>query len=303
MRRLLIVYNPRSSKYRLVEKEVLGEARKLKGWTVGRYEVRPTDVDDNAKRLAKLIREGDVVVCAGGDGTATVGLNAAMLSKKKVVFAALPYGNFNDAAQVAGGGRLAEVVRKAANKEVVEAWPLEAVVDGRHWRYALGYITIGMFAESTEIFDRQKVRKRLRKGKSKVYAWRMLAKWYFLNRKREFLPKFRLNGEYVVKNTTDYIAVNGEKVGGAIKGGKWYLDKKNFLGFYGRMRAIFGLFWFMVRGMLVGVKGRETAKDVIEFDEPAEVEIHAEGEYERLENVVRIEVKKAERSVFIPTTT
>ena len=39
MRRLLIVYNPRSTRFVDVEKEVLSKARDLKGYMVGKYEV------------------------------------------------------------------------------------------------------------------------------------------------------------------------------------------------------------------------------------------------------------------------
>ena len=65
MPRLIIVYNPRSSKHALVEKEVLEPARQMKGWMVGKYEVKPTDVDDNAAKLAQILKDGDLVVTAG----------------------------------------------------------------------------------------------------------------------------------------------------------------------------------------------------------------------------------------------
>lgn len=41
------------------------------------------------------------------------------------------------------------------------------------------------------------------------------------------------------------------------------------------------------------VPGKKTAKDVIRFVEPSEVEIHAEGEYQRLKGVKEIVVEKA----------
>ena len=70
MKRIIIVYNPRSSRYELVKKEVLEKIRGLKGFAIGKYEVKPSNVDENAKELAKILIDGDIVITAGGDGTA-----------------------------------------------------------------------------------------------------------------------------------------------------------------------------------------------------------------------------------------
>ena len=72
MKRLLIIYNPRSSRFKDVEKEVLAKIRDLRGYMVGKYEILPTDVDDNAAKLAKFIRDDDLIIAAGGDATAVV---------------------------------------------------------------------------------------------------------------------------------------------------------------------------------------------------------------------------------------
>ena len=70
MKRLIIVYSLRSSRYELFEREVLEPARKLKGWMVGKFEVREASVEENVRELVGQIRSGDLVVAAGGDGTA-----------------------------------------------------------------------------------------------------------------------------------------------------------------------------------------------------------------------------------------
>ena len=299
MRRLLVVYSPHASKYRLVEKEVFAEARKLRGWTVGRFEVKPVDVGTNAKELAKIIRTGDVIVSAGGDGTAAVGLNAIMISKKKAIFAALPYGNFNDNAEMLGVKNLQEAIELVEKERAVEVWPIEAVVDGRHWRYALGYMTVGMFAEATHIFDEKKTRSKFEKGRNKIYGWWLLAGWYLRNRRKEFLPKAKLNGKKMDSGTTDYMVVNGGRVGGILKSEKWYLQKKEFLEWHGEMKSILGLASFMMRGMSKGLKGQKVTKSVLEFCEPTDIEIHAEGECEKMIDVSKIEIKKAEKRVMV----
>ena len=55
MRRLILVYNRRSSSFWRVEKEALAPARELKAWAIGKFEIAKTNVDDNAKRLARVL--------------------------------------------------------------------------------------------------------------------------------------------------------------------------------------------------------------------------------------------------------
>ena len=83
-RRVFLVYNPRSSKANFVKEQVASPLRDIPGVMFGKYEVKPTDVDDNAEQLSKILMDGDIVIAAGGDGTATIGLNGVMLSKKAV---------------------------------------------------------------------------------------------------------------------------------------------------------------------------------------------------------------------------
>ena len=122
MKRLILVYNPRSSHYVQVKKDVVDRLRGLKGWMIGKYEVADTDVDDNAKRLAKVLENGDLVIAAGGDGTANIAANGIMVSGcDGVRLGVLGYGNFNDMARTFGRPSLDEIL----NSEAREVWPLD----------------------------------------------------------------------------------------------------------------------------------------------------------------------------------
>lgn len=309
LRKLIIVYNPRSSKAKAIEQEVLKPSRELKGWLLGKYQVKPTDVDDNARGLAKILSDGDLVVAAGGDGTAVIAVNGVMLSGKDVALGALGYGNFNDMARMLGvkraveyGGEyvggVTEIAQSFIDGKVREIYPLEVKVDGEHWRYAPCYVTLGLLAESVAVFDDEKVRKKLRTGKKGlVFSVWNLAKWYFRNRKRKFLPRGEIEARGVTQKffegATDYLAINGSSVAKVMRGGKNYRKAGEFRSGVVKLSGFFGLMWFMLRSAVVRIPGKKTRRDVIRFDEASEVEIHAEGEYQRLAGVKEIVVEKA----------
>lgn len=315
LQKLIIVCNPRSSHYAKVQREVLAPARQLKGWLVGKYELKPTDVDDNAARLAKLLNDGDLVVAAGGDGTAAVAVNGIMQSKKDVTFSALGYGNFNDVARMLGAkraveyggeyvGGITEIAQRFEAGKVTGIYPLEAKVDGKLWRYAPCYVTLGMFAESAAVLNSESVRKKLRTGKKHLFfsLWQ-LAKWYFSNRKQVFLPgmmlartKDQMSVEVKLPGgTTDYLAINSPRVAKLMRGAKSAHRMREFRSTTVQLGSFWRLMWFMTRSVVARIPGKKTLGDVIKFEQPSAVMIHAEGEYQRLENVKKIEVKKSKK--------
>lgn len=200
LKKLVIVYNPQASHHGAIEREVLAPARKLGGWLVGKYEVKKADFETNARGLARMLRDGDLVIAAGGDGTAAVAANGIMQSGKDVTLGVLGYGDFNDMARMLGAkraveyggeyiGGVSEIVAKFEAGKTKEMYPLKVKVNGKHWRFAPCYFGVGMFAESTGVFDEEKVRKKLQTGKKGLgFSILQLAKWYFRHRREEFLP-------------------------------------------------------------------------------------------------------------------
>ncbi len=301
MRRIVIVCNPRSSRYARVRREVLDflmnpnflrEKYGITGVTIFRYEVEPTNVDDNAMKLSKLLHDDDLVLSVGGDATGVIGLNAVMHSGKDAILAALPYGNFNDLARTLGIKKLDDVF-KAETKKL---YPLDVIVNDEHFRYASCYVTVGMMAEAVELFDSKKVRTGLRKKKNRaVRSYFELAKWYFCHRhKKVFLPDFKLNGDALFHKRSDYIAVNGKSLARVIRGRRNAFQPDVFARKIGKLTSFVRLVWFMAKGMLCRISGEEVLReDTIEFIEPANVEIQAEGEYKKFENLKKIQIKKS----------
>lgn len=312
--RLILVLNPRSSQYAAVTREILEPARKLKGWTVGKFELDLGDVDENAVRLAGILQDGDLVVAAGGDGTASVAVNGVMMAeegqsgvgagaRKRVTLAALGYGNFNDTARMLGVRRregLEEVVARFAQGQTAEIYPLEALVNGKHWRYAAAYVTVGMLAASTAVFDTEPVRWKLREGKPRlIFSLWSLVKWYARHHRQDWLPEGYRNGEAWAARTTDYVAVNGKSVAQVMRGGKWYLDPQEFQGGVMRLGSFWRVGWMMLTSIFRRVPGETTRGDRLDFVEPSSVVMQAEGEHEKLTGVERIEVRKARRGMRV----
>ena len=323
MRRLLIIYNPRSSRFSDVKNEVLSRLTELKGYMVGKYEVANTNVDDNTKKLAKILKNDDLVVAAGGDATAVIAANAILQSDKNITLAVLPYGNFNDLSRTLGTETLEDVVtwtggvaggtpaarsreastagETATTGPVQKLYPLEIYIDDKFFRYATCYVTIGMTAEAVELFDKPKVRKKLKTSSGRSFgSYLSLASWYFKNRHRKvFLPEFRLNGELQHRKTSDYAAVNGSSMARVMKGGDDYQNPTVFRSETDRLTSFWRLVKLLTKSILSRIPGSETKGDILEFIRPSTVELQAEGEYTTFENINKIEIKKGKKCLKV----
>ncbi len=286
--RIVVVYNPRSSGFLRVRDEVLTPLTKKQGVAVGKFEILPTNVDDNAKNLAKILVDDDIVVAAGGDGTATIGLNGVMRSKKRACLAVLPYGNFNDTARLLGCRSIEEVL----NGEKVKVYPLTAEIDEKVWRWATCYFTVGMLAESTEAFDAPKTRAKLRKGnRGLVFSIWTLFKWWLKNRKKEFLPG--------LGKKTDILAVNGKTVARIMRNnGGTAFEKERFWQSMQNLSGFCGIVGFMIRSMFGRIPGESTKQLAVDFGSEVEVEIQAEGEYMK-RKMRRLKIYKSAEPVLM----
>lgn len=98
---------------------------------------------------------------------------------------------------------------------------------------------------------------------------------------------------------TDYIAVNSPSVARMMRGGRWYRREKEFRSGLVRLGKFGGVVGFMIRSVLWRIPGKKTTRDIIKFKKPSAVEIHAEGERERLEDVRKIEVRKTKQPLKV----
>ena len=292
MKRIILVYNPRSSRFAEVKTDVIDKVYALKGYMIGKYEVEKTDVDKNSAKLAKILKNGDLVLSAGGDATAQIAANSILKSDKDASLAVLPYGNFNDLSRTLQTDTIEQIFNQKTTTR--KLYPLEIIVDGRLFRYATCYVTIGMTAEAVKLYDTPKVRKKLKTNFGrKISSYTSLASWYFKNRhKKTFLPEFKLNGKKQHKKTSDYAAINGRSMARVMKGGEDYKNPKVFRSETDRLTSFWRLSRLMAKSIFHRIPGAETTGDILEFSTPATVEIQAEGEYRIFKNIHTIEIKK-----------
>ena len=299
MKRIIVVYNPRSSRFNVVRQEVLDKLNTLQGYLIGKYEVEPTDVDKNAEKLAKLLKDDDLVISAGGDATGVIASSAILKSAKNAILAVLPYGNFNDLSRTLGVKDLNGIFDTEFGCQSL--YPLEIYVDGKFFRYATCYVTIGMMAEAVHIYDQPKMRKILKTKRGRdIGSYTNLASWYFKHRhKKQFLPDFKLNGVLQPKKTSDYASINGRYMARVMRGGDYYKTAKTFRSKTDRLTNFWRLFKLMAKSILFHIPGTDTKNDILEFLEPATVELQAEGEYKTLENVKTIEIRKGKQCLQV----
>ncbi len=295
-KRILVVYNPNSSRYIDVRREVLDKLREVKGGLIGKFEVEKGDIEKNIGRFSEVIKNDDLVISAGGDATAAMVVNGILKSDKRVKLAVLPYGNFNDLSRTLGTKKVQDVFY---NDKVVikKMYPLEIFLNGDFFRYAACYVTIGMTAESVELFDDPIIRRKLKKGRKN--SWRSyyyLMIWYFKNRhKKVFIPKFKLNGKDMKSNISDYFAVNGESISKVMRGGEDYLSPKVFKSATYDLVSFLKLVKMMILSMLIKIPAKKTVGDVLDFFYPSTVELQSEGEWRVCENLKKIEIKKSRK--------
>lgn len=301
MKRLLIVYNKRSANYSRVQKEVLNVAHQLQGWVVGKYEIKNVPVEQNIAHLAKILQNGDLVVVAGGDGTASVAVNGVMHSHKDVTLGVLGYGNFNDLAHTLGAKSLSKIIDGYQQHQVETIWPLAIAINKQFWRFAPCYFTVGLLATSTEIFEQKETRKKLKKRRHGIpFSIWTLAKWYFRTRKkREFLPKVRLNGHERSHTMTDYLAINSKKVANIMHGSDSYLRQDVFWRSMVNLRSFGSLVVVMVQSILKRFPGQHVISDMLEFEKPVSVGAQIEGEYYQLKAVQSITIDKAKQGLKV----
>ncbi|MBQ1298682.1 hypothetical protein IIY24_02505, partial [Candidatus Saccharibacteria bacterium] len=81
--------------------------------------------------------------------------------------------------------------------------------------------------------------------------------------------------------------------------GEDYKDPKIFRSRTDRLTNFFRLVSLMIRSIFKRTPGTETTGDILEFLEPATIELQAEGEYRVFKDIKKIEIRKAEKCLKV----
>lgn len=197
LRKLVVVYDAGAASIATIKKEIIEPARKMTGMLVGKFVWQPVGFNENARRLAQFLHDGDLVVVAGGDGLASMAMNAILRAQREVTLAVIGYGLTNDISgltrvrrpvlygdEYVGG--IEEIIRKADEGKTLEVFPLKIRVNGRPWRYALAHASVGMMAAGLASLDEGKRKKSLTGAKWRIFGW------WLSHKQLEWLPEATL---------------------------------------------------------------------------------------------------------------
>lgn len=309
--RLVLVVNRRSSGYALVEKKIVRyiDELNLSAGERQTYEIEPTDPLDNAQKMAKILQNNDIVLVAGGDGTAHIATNAIILSGKtgiKIKYTG--FGNFNDYAHSFSRNHYKACIRALDEQQAKYAVkPLEMHVNGQFYRYIPLYATIGLTAEMAEIFEHPKVRGALKKSPGRntrlLLSLAAATRFYFSHRKDDLIEtsKIKMNETELELNTktTDLVFMNGPRMARIMRSrtNKKTLDNFGFTAL--DSSKIIKNLPFLIKG-LFGFIPLKTAKKVeIFLKTPQDLQIQIEGESVKLEGVENISIQQIEQTIDI----
>jgi hypothetical protein len=289
--RIVLVHNPTSTRADDIARCVVAPLQN-EHIPYTDYPTKYADSEHNIDDMRSIFQDGDTLLCAGGDGTVMQVANAVLRNNHlNTRVGYLAYGNFND---LAGRTRNPlELLNPAA--QIAERYPLTITVDGRYWRDAPGYMTIGFTAVAASRFAHPEVREHMKRAPE----WAKLAAsigrlgiTYFHDR-RTFLPPFSTNESPIVHHAvTDIIALNNRHAGRIIRSETDYGTAATFGYHTADVSTIAKNIPFGLRALSGHAPLAPLSHLAIDFQTPASLPIQTEGEFAELTDVTRICIYK-----------
>lgn len=157
-RKFVVFYNnqsTRSSGFDPLVRTPLDKYCHRTGASVTYLTVLP-NFNDTIKYIAKadMIKDGDTVVAAGGDGTLSAVFNGLVKSGKEVDFVVLPLGQANDMTGSLGSRKKFFDIIGIVNSPTIEYQALDLKINDKHLYYALHEWGVGHLANIGERNDR-----------------------------------------------------------------------------------------------------------------------------------------------------
>lgn len=276
-------------------KDIIEPTKKLTDGEIIEYDIQPIDFSYNVRELSRILRNNDLIIVAGGDGTASIAANAALKSDASGTrLAVFAYGNFND---FQSNFRLKKRALKrilTGKSGVLTVRPAEISLDGVFWRFATLYFTAGLLAKSTQVFEKPKVRAAITE-KSRlprlIYSLWKLAGW-FIHERRQI---YSVNGQ----KATDFGVLVGQKMARVLRNRDNHRLQSWQIGtFRLRLTNLFKAGSFVLGSMLFGLKTEPL--DEIEWKlayKHNTIWLQTEGEGLEVKNIRTISARKSDKTI------
>lgn len=299
-RRLVIAHNPLSSRAIQVDEQVFARLDAA-GYKYHKIEVQKASLEANVKRLKSKIKPGDIVISAGGDGSAHAIMHTVIAANKPGVSVGfLAYGNFNDMAHSLNKRAARQDPVKLLEKSTEQKlYPLSLYADDKLERHALLYATIGWTAKAAGKFDDMSLRKELvRTGNVNLVGslWHAF-KYYMQSRAHSDLVDFTARRQKYSQRT-DILLANSTALARLFKTGKNYGHGKKFLFRTLRVRWLLPNIGFLTLGLVSRIRGQAINNLSIKFSQKSKLPVQCDGEVFELETD-NIKVKKGDIAITV----
>ena len=290
-RKLVIVQNPYSTRHSEVQAGVFGRLD-VAGIPYDTITTRFSRAEDNIRDLADHLPQDAHIISAAGDGTSTQVVNAGLRAELDgAVYSFIGYGNCNDLAR----GQRDPLPLLQANRRTIIHQPLAIEVNGEPWRYAPGYMTLGLTALIASGFAGAASRERLRRTPPRTKLVRSMGQvaTTYLHAHDTYLPPFTTNlSAEEQAGLTDVMMINSQRMGRVIRSSIDY-PQTDFFGYH---QADFSSVWKNIPFAYSAVTGHTPAERItditLNFCEPATILAQTEGEHAALPAVSTIRAYK-----------
>ena len=290
-RKLVIVQNPYSTRHREVQAGVF-DRLDAAGIAYDTITTRFSRAEDNIKDLADHLPQDAHIISAAGDGTSTQVVNAGLRAKlNDAVYSFIGYGNCNDLAR----GQRDPLPLLQTNCHTIIHQPLSIEVNGEPWRYAPGYMTLGLTALVASGFAGAASRERMRRTPPHTKLVRSMGQvaTTYLRAHDTYLPPFTTNLSTIEQTgLTDVMMINSQCMGRMIRSSIDYPQTD----FFGYRQADFSSAWKNIPFACSAIAGHTPAERItditLNFREPATILAQTEGEHAELQGVSTIRAYK-----------
>lgn len=210
VKRLVVIYSPNSSRakdFRRLHSNLL-EIIKHRGWQIKLIELVDVPYRQAVKTITRQLKDGDLVLAAGGDGISQVAFNAVFTSQAEVFLAVAPLGNNNDIGRAFNGRHRS--IFNILDQPAIDYFPMLVATDKREAFAIASYITFGATTIVVDYLNSDKGRK-LRRCLKSIIPTAILSINQLKTISKEIdkldFPDFYRNGQLMTEDSIGFFII------------------------------------------------------------------------------------------------